>query len=247
MFVDELEEIESRRGVIPGMFIPNGPTHLDQLKDCEPAALRKTLGIRDGYLMTPVGVGEPLIDRVSLEAPVSETALEWLPAVEDHLEQLKTVHNAAETTAEMPSKGFEFPNLAWEAIKFGLAKENYINEQLNHHIDEIQKKQKNISLLLDLSGEISGMKEDEKELPPKAKEILEKLKQGGIEFKEGLTIEELKRQGSSKESDLRSQMQIAFTTEVQRLMQHVESIHQILQNIIRSDAKVKEKANQLQK
>lgn len=243
----DIEELDERRR-ISGMFIPKGPTHLDQLQDCEPESIRKTLGVRNSCLMTPTGAGESLAERIGLGAPVSETATEWLPIVENYLDEMREIQNKAEQANEMPSKGFEFPNLAWESLKFGLAKENFINNQLNQHIDEIREKQQNISLLLDLNAEIGSLKEENSELPPRAIEILGQLKARGVDLrKENQSIEELKRQASSRESDLRSQMQIAFTTEVQRLMQHIESIHQILQNIIRSDAKVKEKANQLQK
>lgn len=229
----DLDNIDDRRRT-GGVCLPYGHTHLNELQDCEPESLRKAMGVRDKYLDTPSGIGESLVDRMSIGAPVSQTAADWLPIVEE--------------LRQDTAKAIAFPHLAWESLKFGLQVENRINEKLNKHIDAIREKQVNISLLLDLSGEIGGLKEDGQELPPKALEILEQLKARGIDLrKENQSIEELKRQASSKESDLRSQMQIAFTTEVQRLMQQIESIHQILQNIIRSDAKVKEKANQLQK
>lgn len=230
-----LDDIDERRRIgIGGLYIPNEPTHLDDLQDCEPESLRKAMGVRDKYLDTPSGVGESLVDRASIGPAVSQTAADWLPIVEE--------------LRQDTAKAIAFPHLAWESLKFGLQVENRINEKLNKHIDAIREKQINVSLLLDLSGEIGSLKEEGQELPPKAIEILEQLKARGIDLrKENQSIEDLKRQISSKESDLRSQMQIAFTTEVQRLMQQIESIHQILQNIIRSDAKVKEKANQLQK
>ena len=129
-------------------------------------------------------------------------------------------------------------------MKVGLAKENQIHDLLNSHIEQIENAHSHISLLLDLNAELGGSKEDQTEFSDKAKQILSELNSQGIEI-HGETVGEIKRLSSSHESRLRSEIQIKFTTKVQHLMQQIESINQILQNIIRSDAKLKEKANQL--
>lgn len=134
----------------------------------------------------------------------------------------------------------EFPNLAWEAVKAGLRKEHSLETRINTHIDAIQTSHDDIALLLDLQSALSK----KEEVSEQARILLDKLEARGIHL-QGDNAEEIKRLASSHESKLRSDVQIQFTTKVQYLMQQIESLNQILQNIIRSDQKLKEKANQL--
>lgn len=215
---------------------------LSDMKGEDGDLIRKVIALSGGHLITPTGNGSSLVGRSGLGAPVSPTAAAWLPQLEDHLAEVQNISMAPlEET-----KSLAFPHLAWEALQLGLAKENQLNEKLNQCLDEIEKMQDNISLLLKLNGEIGSLKDDDTELSPKTMEILEQLKERGIDLnKDGQTAEELRRKVNSSESGLRSQMQIKFTTQIQRYMQQIETMMQILQNIIRNDAKLKEKTQQL--
>lgn len=224
--------------------VDNSKLHLSDMRPEEADLIRKVVALAHEELMTPTGTAPSLIGRVEPGVPISPTAAAWFPVVESHLADVQNM--AMAPLGEV--KTLEFPHLAWEALKLGLAKENQLNEKLNQCLDEIEKSQDNISLLLQLNGELSSLKDDDTELSAKAMEILQKLKDRGIDLnKDGQTAEELRRKVNSNESSLRSQMQIQFTTKVQRYMQQIESLMQILQNIIRNDAKLKEKANQLTK
>lgn len=219
--------------------VDNSKLHISDMRPEEADLIRKVVALAHEEFMTPTGTARSLVGRADLSVPISPTAAAWLPRLEDHLADVQNISEV---------KTLEFPHLAWEALKLGLAKENQLNEKLNNCLDEIEKSQDNISLLLQLNGELSSLKDDDTELSPKAMEILQKLKDRGVDLnKEGQTAEELRRKVNSNESGLRSQMQIQFTTKVQRYMQQIESLMQILQNIIRNDAKLKEKANQLTK
>jgi hypothetical protein len=223
-------------------FVDNSKLHISDMRPEEADLIRKVVALAHEELMTPTGTAPSLIGRVEPGMPISQTSAAWLPRLEDHLADVQNIS----LSPLQETKTLDFPHLAWEALKLGLAKENHLNEKLNGCLDEIEKMQENISLLLELNGELGALKEDDTELSLKVMELLQKLKERGIDLnKEGQTAEELRRKVNSHESGLRSQMQIQFTTKVQRYMQQIESLIQILQNIIRNDAKLKEKANQL--
>lgn len=211
------------------------PTHINDLDEEEANLIRKTqaqLANLPTNLPTDARLAESLINRVSIEN--QDVAIQ-----ESYNELAQYKEEIKEASILVP-----FPHLAWEAIKVGLAKQDQIHDKLHQHIDEIDQAQKDISLLLDLSAELSNMKEDNKELSERAQSLLDQLKNRGMELN-GETVGDIKRLTGSHESRLRSEIQIKFTTKVQYLMQQIESMMQILQNIIRNDSKLKEKANQL--
>ncbi|MBU6383808.1 MAG: hypothetical protein KGQ49_01025 [Verrucomicrobia bacterium] len=227
MELEEIDDIGIRRRVIP---TPTDDTqiHVSELPPSDQDLIQRTM-LQTSNIVTPTGPGKTLVGRVTQETSVTP---------EECLSRLENYHNELGQIQEIPSEPSAFPNLAWEALKLGLAKEEAVNEQLNREIDRIQEMQTNISLLLDLNAEISGSKEDAP-LSAKAEALLMQLEARGVSLrKEGQSIEELKRKAGSKESSLRSEMQIVFTTKVQRLMQMVESMMQILQHIIRSNTKL---------
>lgn len=222
--------------------LPNSNSvHINDMPLEESTLIQKTVSMLP-QLSTPTLVDRPLTGRATLGAPVSQTASEWEPIVANHLDEVRAIH--AELQSETPPKAhtLEFPHLALEMLKLGLAKENQINHKLNQAIDGIEKTQKNISLLLELGSELSAAKEEDgTELSAKANEILNQLKERGIDLKKAnQSVEALKRAASSRESSERSQMQIEFTTQVQRQMSQLEALHQILLQIINKDAKLKE-------
>lgn len=223
----------------PHVGAVGGPTHIDDLAEKEAKIIRNTTAQVPNLPSLTLTEGASLDGRVTPGPLVTENLIrianEELPAYVEELKQIATQET-------VPSK---FPHLAWEAIQVGLKREAFIHNKLNAHIDAIERSHDDISLLLTLNAELGGVKEDENnELSEKAQNLIAQLKERGIELK-GESAGEIKRQASAHESRLRSEIQIKFTTKVQTLMQQVESLMQILQNIIRSDSKLKEKANQL--
>lgn len=162
-----------------------------------------------------------------------------------HKEHLEEIATGQSNRSFYP----EFPNLAYEALKLALAKEQITNDKINGHIAEAKKQQDSIKLLLDLTAEINVLKDGGK-LSDKAKEILAKLKEQGIEVWKGgdelskEQVSELKSLSSSQTDTLRSNLQILFTTKIQTLIQEIGTIMDVLKEIIRNDSKLKEKTQQ---
>jgi hypothetical protein len=177
----------------------------------------------------------------SLEGRVNEIDAEALENQNGRLEalshQLATMHSQL-ATATLDN----FPHLAWESVKAGLAQEKIINNKINGYVDEIEKHQKDIDTLLDLNAELTKMKEGN--LSEKAKDLLNQLKERGIDLWKGedkLTkekISELKTLSSQQVDKLRSKIQIIFSTKVQSSMQNINSIMEVLKNIISNNRKL---------
>ncbi len=151
----------------------------------------------------------------------------------------------------------DFPQLAWEAIKAGLAKEEIMNRTLNGYIQEAETSQQSIDLLLDLSAALTSMKEEMKEEETQdkmktVKNLLNELKERGIDLKHEAEkpftkeeIAELKSLSSAQVDKLRSNVQILFTTKIQPAIQSISSIMEILKDIIRNNNALISKANRL--
>lgn len=234
--ITEIDDLELKRmSSLCGAFVPGQFMHINDADD----SVRRTHA-QVHHITTPTRTeGRSLTNRTTLASAIPPKIRRLGAELPAHREQLEALVRGE----ELP-KSSEFPHLAWEAIKVGLAQENFMHAKLNRHIDEIQASHGDIALLLDLNAELSGMKEESEEFSEKAREILDRLHARGIDIR-GQNIGEIKRQTGSHESRIRSDIQIKFTTKVQYLMQQVESMNQILQNIIRSDSKLKEKTQQL--
>ncbi len=214
--------------------------------------IRKTEGIALSRIASPKSSNRPLVNRATVEMPDSTASTEEeelysnLAAVRDSL-----VNMEARLKDEKPEPHtLDFPNLAWEAVKAGLAKERLSNEQLNTHIKEAEKIQKDIDLLLDFSAELTAHKDESKELSEKAKALLAQLKERGIDLwkGEGLNkekISELKSLTSGQVDKLRSNLQIIFTTKIQFLIQAIGAIMESLKDIIRNNNKLISTINRL--
>lgn len=171
-----------------------------------------------------------------------EECADDLAVHKEHLEEIATGECNRSIMAE-------YPNLAFETLKLALAKEKVVNDKINGHIAEAKKMQDSIKDLLDLTAEINVLKDGGK-LSPKAKEILAKLKEQGIDVWKGgdelskEQVSELKSLTSSQTDSLRSNLQILFTTKIQTLIQEIGTIMDILKDIVRQDSKLKEKTQQ---
>ena len=141
------------------------------------------------------------------------------------------------------------PNLAWGALQAGLAKERQTNLEISNHVKDGEKMQKDIDLLLDLSAELIAHKEGQPAGEP-LKKLLSELAERNIHLWKGEDlskekISELKSLSSAQVDKLRSNLQILFTTKIQPAIQAIAAIMEALKEIIRSDARLKQKANQL--
>lgn len=203
-----------------------------------------------GHITTPT----PSATDAPLSGRVTPGAVERAPAPEiDPIAGL--------TNGEIAGKAMsEFPNLAWQAIKAGLAKEKFTNDQLNGHIREAEKHQKDIDLLLDLSAELTGYKDDMTDLSQKAsegskksaKELLEELKERGIDLWKGEDtkinkekVSALKDLSKSQMDKLHGNLQRLFTTRIQPKIQEMASVMEALKDILRNQRRVCDKALQL--
>lgn len=139
----------------------------------------------------------------------------------------------------------EFPNLAWEAIKVGLAKEKRTNDELNAHIKDAERHQKDIDLLLDFSAEMTGHKEDSTELSQKAKDLIEELKGRGIDLWRGEDktinkekISAMKELSGHQVDKSRSHLQNLVLTKIQPKIANIGAIMETLKDIIRNNTKL---------
>ncbi len=227
------------RHVPSGMSVPEQPMRISEAD----LKTQKTHGRLP--LLAPtladLSLAESLEGRVTLGTPLSPALLQLSKDLPTYKAEIEETINRVSETGELP-KPFEFPNLAWEAIKAGLEQDDFIYAKLNEHISNIETAHADIALLLNLNAELSGV-EDEEGLSEKAREILEELSDRGIDI-EAESVGEIKQLAGSHESRLRSEIQIKFTTKVQYLMQNLQSLNEILQKIIQYDSKLKEYINQ---
>ncbi len=223
-------ELENRVG--PGFQPDSSTIHLNDREDRK--LIRKTSAQTPAITPDVPSPSDPSL--VGRAKPVSNT-------LRNIHEALETYKGELEEIAENNTLPSHFPFLAWEAVKAGLAKEKITNDQIQGHIREAERMQKQIDLLLDLSAELTAYKEG-KPIPEKMTQLLEQLKEehdidlwkGGDFTKE--KISELKSLTSSKVDALRSNLQILFTTKIQVLIQQVGSIMEILKDIIRQNSRL---------
>lgn len=137
-----------------------------------------------------------------------------------------------------------FPNLAGESVRFGLAKEAWMTEQVNHHLQKTRELQEGIDLLLDLSAELATMPSDS-EMSDRTKNILAQLKERGIDLWKGEgtflskeQISELKSLSSARVDKMRSDLQILLATQIQVALQCMSSVWECVKGIIQSNAQL---------
>lgn len=201
--------------------------------------------------------GSDLKDRVALGAPVVVSDNEAISLEEDNArlqgaaDELEQVQEFLESDLPAERKALEFPNLAMEAVYAALSKERMTNQQIRSHIEDARRLQKDIDILLNLSASLAGHK-DGAELSQETKDLLAQLKDRGIDlWKSGETkaskerISELKSLSGSQVDQMRSKLQIIFSTKIQVLTQTISAILEAVKDMIRSNSKVIEKANRL--
>lgn len=140
----------------------------------------------------------------------------------------------------------EFPALAWESVKTGLAKEEAANGQLNGYIQEAEGHQKTIDLLLQLSAKLTSLPDKgSHDLSPDTKKLLEELKQKGVDLNldpnakiSSDKIPQVKSLLNSFIDQKRSKLQILFSTKIQVAIQNISSIMEALKNIVKDNTRL---------
>lgn len=234
------DELQDRYGS------PLPPIHTARANEVDETAIRANRRVSTIFRqLAPPSSGMPLTDRA---LPVEELAAqnERLEALVENLEAKKNILENQEAPHTL-----DFPNLAWESVKAGLAKEKLVNSELNKHIAQAEMHQKDIDLLLEFSAKLTAHKEGT-EMSPEMLQLLDQLKTRGIDLWQGdekelskEKISELKSLSSSHVDKLRSNLQIIFTTKIQTLIQSIGSIMEILKDIIRNNTKLINAANRL--
>lgn len=235
---EELNGISSLWQALPN----NDTVHVNSLDPKAADLIRKTEAL--GMDLTPElphPSDESLVGRAHLER--NEPPRELMGDLADLKNELEEIRDTGLLA---------FPNVAWEAVKLGLEKERFTNDQINMHVREAEKIQKDIDLLLDLQAEMTSLDDDAPEMTEKMREILQKLKDSGIELwkEEGSSISkdklsQLKSLTSSQVDKLRSNLQIIFTTKIQVLIQTIGAIMETLKDIVRNHNRLISRVNQL--
>jgi hypothetical protein len=240
----DIHELGRSRGHTP---IPtDGKVHVDDMSDQEAALIRKTVA-QMPHIPSLISYTNPrsLDGRASI-GPVDSI----LPAPLDNEVRAPvggiTLDPAEETDPNIVLQAVtEHPNLAWEAIKMGLMKERVTNDQLNAHIKEAEKHQKDIDLLLDFNAEMSGFKDDGTELSQRAKELLEELRERGIDLWKGEDktvnkerVSSMKELSSNHIDKSRSKLQNLVLTKIQPKIANIGAIMETLKDIMRNHTKL---------
>jgi hypothetical protein len=152
------------------------------------------------------------------------------------------IKQALESTGTI--KGVEFPNLAFEVVKLGMAFEKYQTEnKLNRYQKEGHEHKATIELLLKLSAKVQKLPTDSAPHPvtPEMKEMIGKLKEKGIDIfpdlGEKFTKEQLVAAKSligSHIDQLRLKLQDLFTTKISTTIQFLNSMADVMKNVIRN-------------
>lgn len=161
------------------------------------------------------------------------------------------VENAAWKAGVVPEKK-PMPDFAFEVIKVAMAREAFGTKKLKLLSDQVKDQLGTIDLLLDLSSELTALPDKEShDMTDKMQGVIAKLEAKKIQIWSGggklikEKVGEMKSQISSQIDKLRTALQTKISTEIQPEVNNLQSIMNIVQQIIRTDARLKEKATQI--
>lgn len=223
-------DTETNRGGI-GAIQNDGTVRLQNLDPKEAEKIERTQEVARQAIQTtdhPHASDSGLNGKVTLGAPERANSIDP--------EKLETSWNAIN----------DFPALAWESVKAGLAKEKQSNDELDRHIKKAQDLQKALKDALEGSAELTAIPDKgSHEISPKLKAIAKELKERGLDLKleDGVKITkdkalELKSLISSFIDQRRSDLQILFTTKIQVVIQNIGSIMEALKNIVKDNTRL---------
>jgi len=178
---------------------------------------------------------------VGIGAPADEEAL--------RLRDLKPGHLVVRTHTVAI---FTFPNVAYASVQLAVMRETWGSTKLRNLSGEVKKQLANIDLLLDLNTELTALPDkDSHELTPKMRGIIAKLEESKIDIWKGgekiskEKLGEFKAHISSQVDKLRTALQTTISTEIQPEANNLQSIMNIVQQIIQSDARMKRKTTEI--
>jgi ElaB/YqjD/DUF883 family membrane-anchored ribosome-binding protein len=137
-------------------------------------------------------------------------------------------------------------------IKVALAREAYGSEKLKFLAEKVKEQLGDVDLLLDLSSELTALPEqDSHEVTDKMRNLIGRLEVHKIQVWKGdgkiskEKLSEMKAQIGSHIDKLRTGIQTTISTEIQPETNNLQSIMNIVQQIIQSDARLKRKTTEL--
>jgi ElaB/YqjD/DUF883 family membrane-anchored ribosome-binding protein len=160
------------------------------------------------------------------------------------------VENAASSAGV--GSGKRMPDFAFAVIKVATAREAYGSEKLKALAEQVREQLKDVDHLLDLSSELTVLPDkDSHDLTDKMRDLIGRLevhkiqvwKGGGKLSKENLN--EMKAHIGSQIDKLRTSIQTKISTEIQPEANNLQSIMNIIQQIIQSDARLKRKTAEI--
>jgi len=144
------------------------------------------------------------------------------------------------------------PDFALGIIKVAVAREAFGSEKLKTLAAQVREQLGDIDLLLDLSTELTALPDkDSHEISDKMGKLIAKLEAHKIQVWTGgkkiskEQLSELKAQTSSQIDKQRTSIQTKISTEIQPEATNLQSIMNIVQQIIQSDARLKRKATEI--
>lgn len=218
-----------------------------KIKNTEQAALRAI-----GETAYPHPQDKSLNGKVTLGAPEPANVISSKEekdadmALVDAPEPVNGISSSEEKKEDVAWEAVrDFPHLAWESIKIGLAKEKHSNTTLHGYIKRAEQYQKNIDLLLDFSAELTALSDEGRPLTDKMKTILDDLKNNGVDLRidDKITISKDKKREltslvGSQVDKHRTDLQILFTTKIQVTVQNNSSIMETLKDIIKNNSRL---------
>lgn len=163
----------------------------------------------------------------------------------------REIENVAWKAGVVPEKK-PMPDFAFAVIKVAMAREAFGTKKLKLLSDQVKEQLGTIDLLLDLSSELTALPDKEShDITDKMKGVIAKLEAQKIQIWSGggkivrEKVGEMKAQISSQIDKLRTALQTKISTEIQPEVNNLQSIMNIVQQIIRTDARLKEKATQI--
>lgn len=167
-------------------------------------------------------------------------------------EQLGTYKKALTEVAgrlEESPKAPSFPYPALEAIMAGFAKGEQANEQLRGYVKEMDKLQKDLSLLLDLNAKLNAVKDDVAEMPKDVRDLLDELKERGMDiwpsddkaFSKEIKSD-IKSMSGAHQDKAKSNLHILTNAKISHLTSTLTALWECIKDIIRRDDAAKRKS-----
>ena len=161
---------------------------------------------------------------------------------------------AVESAASNAGVGTQkrMPDFALAVIKVAMAREAFGSQKLKTLAAQVREQLGDIDVLLDLSTELTSLPDqDSHYVSDKMRNLIGKLEVHKIQVWKGdgklskEKLSEMKAQIASQIDKLRTSLQTTISTEIQPEANNLQSIMNIVQQIVQSDARMKRKATEV--